>query len=701
MKRILSTYTFAILIVMAFGASRTNHTGVISSVAELTSALDEDKSDLTFDITATVILDYADDTWHGYAVQDGTNAVIIPFADASLCQRHLRRGDHVRATGVIIGHPYKIIGKTAEVLYHTELPVPTNATAAELTEGRFDNRIVCVSGTVRDAFRDEIDPQWGFLVVQSRRESIYACFTSKNEEELNLKHIVGAEITVTGLCSTQITKPRYLSGRYILFSGLNSISIIRPAPSDPFDVPTLTFKRHDHAAAISGMGRRRVVGRVIAVWHDDRIMLRTPEERIVRIDLAEPRPPTYGTNIEAVGNPETDLYRLNLSRAIWRTNDAPAKVEPPPTFITARQILNDYKGKPAVQVAYHGKAIRIKGIVRSLPSPGHSDGRLTLECDKYIVPVDMSGCHAALEGVEIGCTLEVAGICLIETENWRPNAPFPHVEGFAVIVRTPDDVRIISRPPWWTAERLLSVIGALLAALIGVFAWNRSLNRLAERRGQELTEETVARVTADLKVGERTRLAIELHDALSQNLTGAALEIETSDVLVDDNPAKAHRHLDIAAKTIKSCREELRNCLWDLRNDALGEKTMDEAIRRTLAPLMDGTGLAVRFNVPRERLSDNTAHALLKIIRELVQNAIRHGHASTVRIAGSLEPDQILFSVSDDGYGFDPKNHPGVPQGHFGLQGIRERVNQFDGKMTIKSEIGHGAKVAISLPLKG
>ena len=134
--------------------------------------------------------------------------------------------------------------------------------------------------------------------------------------------------------------------------------------------------------------------------------------------------------------------------------------------------------------------------------------------------------------------------------NWQPNAPFPHVEGFAIVVRTPDDIRILSRPPWWTPGRLLTVIGALLAALAGVFAWNRSLNRLAEMRGRELTEETVARVTADLKVGERTRLAVELHDALSQNLTGAALEIETSDVLIDNAPSKAHHHLGIAAKTV-------------------------------------------------------------------------------------------------------------------------------------------------------
>ena len=76
-----------------------------------------------------------------------------------------------------------------------------------------------------------------------------------------------------------------------------------------------------------------------------------------------------------------------------------------------------------------------------------------------------------------------------------------------VVVRKSDDIRILARPPWWTTGRLLAVIGALLAALAGIFMWNRMLNRRAERRGLELAEEKVAHVTSELKVYERTRLA--------------------------------------------------------------------------------------------------------------------------------------------------------------------------------------------------
>ena len=63
----------------------------------------------------------------------------------------------------------------------------------------------------------------------------------------------------------------------------------------------------------------------------------------------------------------------------------------------------------------------------------------------------------------------------------------------------------------------------------------------------------------------------------------------------------------------------------DAMYQALEEKSMDKAIERTLLPYVNDSRIAVRFNVPRTRLSDNTAHMLLCIIRELVSNAVRHG----------------------------------------------------------------------------
>ena len=274
---------------------------------------------------------------------------------------------------------------------------------------------------------------------------------------------------------------------------------------------------------------------------------------------------------------------------------------------------------------------------------------------------------------------------------------FPQIHGFTLVMRTPADMRITARPPWWSTGRLLAAIGVLFAAMFAVLAWNVMLRRASERRGRELASEQVAHVESDLKVYERTRLAVELHDALSQNLAGISFEIDAAERLSLTDGRGAQRHLAAASRTLDSCRGELKNCLWDLRSNALEEPDMNAAILRTLAPHASEETLAVRFNVPRERFSDASAHAVLCIIRELVVNALRHGCATRILIAGNEEDGTLLFSVKDNGSGFDPKTAPGAHEGHYGLLGIQERVESFGGEFTIDSAPGRGCKATVSL----
>ena len=108
----------------------------------------------------------------------------------------------------------------------------------------------------------------------------------------------------------------------------------------------------------------------------------------------------------------------------------------------------------------------------------------------------------------------------------------------------------------------------------------------------------------------------------------------------------------------------------------------------------------IRFSLRRNELTDNTAHAILRIVRELAVNAVRHGGASEIRVAGSVEEHRILFSVRNNGKGFDPLNVPGMDEGHFGLQGIRDRVKQMNGGMKVDSSPATGTKVSIWLKSK-
>ncbi len=244
------------------------------------------------------------------------------------------------------------------------------------------------------------------------------------------------------------------------------------------------------------------------------------------------------------------------------------------------------------------------------------------------------------------------------------------------------------------------MIGTLLASLVCCIVWNRTLERLAKQRGRQLMREQIEREKASLKTEERTRLAVELHDSLSQTLTGVAMQIEAARDFREQAPSGMTARLDVASKALKSCRDELRNCLWDLRSQALEEREMSSAIMRTLQPHVDESvvDLSLDFNVPRSKLSDNTAHALLRTIRELVLNAVRHGGATKVTVSGSIADGHLTCTVSDNGCGFDPDVVPGVAQGHFGLQGIQERIADLNGKVSISSS-PRGSTISISIPI--
>ena len=245
----------------------------------------------------------------------------------------------------------------------------------------------------------------------------------------------------------------------------------------------------------------------------------------------------------------------------------------------------------------------------------------------------------------------------------------------------------------------MTLVAGLLTLLAGVLVWNRSLNRLATRRGRELADEQISRVLSELKVGERTRLAVELHDSLSQNLAGVACQVGALKNVLGRDPSAVQSRVRTVERMLQSTRSELRNCLFDLRSNVIDDPDMANAIRRTLDEAEIDAEISVRFDVPREKLLDSTAHAILSIVRELAGNAVRHGHATRIRVAGSIDNGHLLFSVRDNGCGFDPDTAPGLSDGHFGLDGIRNRASGFNGTFTVSSSPGRGTRAVVDIPL--
>ena len=570
---------------------------------------------------------------------------------------------------------------------------PRIVSAGEFLGGSVDGCNVAIEAVVSDALSDETNPRYVFLVLETGGETIYAPMKCSAEDKAKAEKLVGARIRVTGQCDAYVPASRRQMGRQLYIANMDDIMVLTPAPNDPFDVPELGDTRLMTPAEISRLDHRRTVGRILASWSDTESLLETPSGRLVHVSFANRPAPRSGTFSEVVGRPVSDVYRVNLERARWRPADAFDFADMAATNVSARDIMLDENGQVQVKPQFLGRTIVLRGTLRN-----RNNDTLNVEDGSFVVPVIAEDADT---DIEAGSIVEATGICILDVDNWRPSAALPQIRGFFVVCGA-DGLRVVARPPWWTSGRLFAVIAILLAAVAAILVWNRSLKALAERRGRALLRAQLTHVKSTLKISERTRLAAELHDSLAQNLTGVSMEISAAQRLLPSSaPAAAMQHLEFASNAIASSRDELRNCLWDLRGEALDEPDMEKAVEFSLRPHAGDASFAIRFRIPRTRLSDAIAHATLRIVRELAVNAIRHGGAKSVKIAGCIDGDLLKFSVSDDGCGFDPESAPGIDQGHFGLQGIRERIDTFGGSLSLESSPGHGARVSVSIALDG
>ena len=668
----------------------------LTTAAELAAVNRGDDTEATgFALTATLVRICATEKTDSLCVADGSGytTLRLPF---NLRPAGLAAGCSLRLSGTIdFDAPPSpaIVATNCIILAEGPAPKARDVSIREVHSGTFDFQLVHVTAVVHDAFRDEIDNGFTFLVLMQNGQTLYAALLNGYLPGEDFAHLIGATVSITGICDVFCGTSRRYRGRTVSPTVKEDVVVVEPSAKDIFAEPDIADLKHASPDQLHAFGRHTAKGRVVAVWDNSSILVKRAKDEFVTILSAQDGLPRVGETIVACGFPETDLYTITLTRAAWKKISDASHAAEAPAPITAGDLIARSGDRDIFMPRYHGQAIRLDGLVRTLPGFGN-ETRLQLDCDGTVFPVDVSANPSATEGLEIGCRAAFTGICVMDIERLRPNTTFPQIRGFTLVMRPDDAVEILSRPSWWTPARAWMAFGGFSALLLAALAWIVTLRRVAERRGRALLKGELETAKSKLQVEERTRLAVELHDSLSQTLTGVSMEIAAADDLKGDAPEEMALHLSRAGRVLKSCRDELKNCLWDLRSTALDEPDMTSAVLLTLQPVVnDVSRISVRFNVPRVRLSDNTAHALLRIIRELVVNAMRHGGATRIQVAGSLDREALRFSVTDDGCGFDPDDHPGVLQGHFGLQGVEERLGQIGGTLTIESAPGKGARI--------
>ncbi len=202
-------------------------------------------------------------------------------------------------------------------------------------------------------------------------------------------------------------------------------------------------------------------------------------------------------------------------------------------------------------------------------------------------------------------------------------------------------------------------------------------------------------------LGERNRMAREIHDHLAQGFTGVLLQLEAAEARLgrmQGDPAPVLTRLDHARNLAVASLQEARRSVMVLRPRKPEGTDLLGALRLLTDRLLAGTDIQVELAMlgrPRA-LRENLEEELLRMAQELMTNALRHGKARWVRVVLEFEPRQVRINVEDDGKGFDPT----AAVAGYGMRSIRESISKLRGSMDIDTSQGLGSRITITLPTR-
>jgi signal transduction histidine kinase/ligand-binding sensor domain-containing protein len=250
-------------------------------------------------------------------------------------------------------------------------------------------------------------------------------------------------------------------------------------------------------------------------------------------------------------------------------------------------------------------------------------------------------------------------------------------------------VRLLILPPWWNTWRFRAVA---LAFLLMSLAYAYHL------RIQIIERQFNARLEA--RVGERTRIARELHDTLLQGFHGLMFRLHAARTMFPRRPEEAMQVLDGAITAAEHAIAEGRDAIQDLRSSTEISNELAEAVTSLAGELASDNSAKFHMVV---RGSPRDLHPILRdeiygIAREAVRNAFRHADARNIEAEITYGERLFGLRIRDDGKGIDPEIAGKGRPGHYGLTGMRERAQRIGGQLNFWTGNRVGTEIELNIP---
>ena len=401
--------------------------------------------------------------------------------------------------------------------------------------------------------------------------------------------------------------------------------------------------------ALSGEGHSAEVSGVVTFAADGRFFLQKDDDGLKV--MAKGPLPAVGDVVTVEGSPSLEGGRVVFVAAQWRkTSTAPL---PPPRAVSLDELVfvgGKQKSVNWLRVVVAGRVIGVTENGFAVNVEGVPVNVMTDSDHDFLVDADLTHPKVMVRGV-VELMLDQSALL------GRGN----DVIGVKVNVASPSDLTLVPDALYLARRRgrlVTSVslaVAAVLAAVLVVFAalFLRQRRRLFRSR-------TI--------IAERKRMADDLHDTIEQHLVGAGMLLKLG-------------RMKEAQDALVRAKRETRDVVWGLKNDDMMRLSPAEMLRR-LAHDETAKGICrveTRLEGLPAKFDAASMRDLSLIVREAIGNAVKHGGAHKVAI--SSEPvgnGGWLLRIANDGAQFDPDSAPGAAEGHFGLEGMRQRARRLN-----------------------
>lgn len=699
-----------------------------SGVDTLTNAaavlsLSAEKAGQRIPVHVRGVVTAAEPTWSGkFFIQDETSGVFV----GSRSDVRPEPGDVVDVTGVTHPGAYApiISGAKWTKIGSAGLPEPRRVPIEQIMSGVEDGQRVEVVGVVR-----AVTPGKTNIDVDIAAGGYRLHVFPKTPPDIDPAGLVGARVRVNGTAAASFNAALRHMVSVVLFVPLYSDFVVEGTePINPFDEPILPLNGIAQYRRDLAPGQRVHVKGVVTLQRPGEALFLKDETGGLHVRSRALGNVAIGETVDVVGFPDFDHFLPVLEDAVFhRTTEVRQTIKP--KRVTAAEIQSGLHHADLVTLS-------AKLLDRDFrQGRSRTDGGewvrtiLMLQSEDLVFTAEAETRQrdTALAEIPIGSIIDITGICFTESGEDKK------LKSLQLLLPDADSFRLVEKPSWFTAPRMLAGLAVLLAvALVAVgftvmvVKRNAVLSKLIREKecaqtelqqAHDLLEERVKERTAQLKfqitarkeselqfkavLSERTRLAQELHDTLEQSLTGIALQLDTTSKLFQPKPDAASRHLELARDLLSQSQVDVRRSVWDLRSRALEQFDLPGALMTSAKQLTDGTTVRVDFNAKgRVRpLPETVEENLLRIAQEAMTNVIKHSQATLVEVELDYGPKNIVLRVKDNGRGFDPGSTAGPREGHFGLLGISERAKRLGADLTMDSKPGAGTLVVVQVNL--